>query len=160
MIVVSNAGPLIALARIKRFELLRDLFGHLLIPQAVYEEVVVKGAGKPGAEETASAYRDWIEVLRVKDVVMMRSFLARLGRGESEAIALALEKDADLILLDDLKARAVAEFMGLTVVGTIGVISQAYKQGIVSDLRQILDALQATGFWIDRKIYEQMLKSA
>ncbi|HDN80212.1 MAG TPA: DUF3368 domain-containing protein [Chloroflexi bacterium] len=159
MIVISNAGPLIALARIRHFELLRDLFGHLLIPQAVYEEVVVKGAGRPGAYETASACGDWLNVVSVKDVTIVRSLLARLGKGESEAIALALEKKADLLLMDDLKARAVAEFMGLAVSGTVGVVFQAYRQGIVSDLNQVLDALRAKGFWIDDDVYNRVLRS-
>jgi len=157
MIVVSNAGPLIALAKIGHFELLRSLFGRLCIPQAVYEEVVIRGAGKPGADETMQASNDWIDVLSVEDVVMVRSLLARLGKGESEAIVLALEKEADLLLLDDRKARAVAEFMGLVVSGTVGVLLQAYKQGAVVDLKQLLDALRAKGFWIDDTVYHRAL---
>lgn len=119
MIVVSNAGPLIALAKIEQFELLRELFGKLCIPQAVYDEVVVIGAGKAGANETRQGVGNWIEVKKVKDLVMVKSLLTKLGKGESEAIALALEMKADLVLLDDYKARATAEFMGLNMTGTM-----------------------------------------
>jgi len=119
VIIVSNAGPLIALAKIERFGLLRELFGKLYIPQAVYDEVVVIGTGRAGANETEQAVSDWIEVQEVKDLVMVKSLLTKLGKGESEAIALALEAKADLVLLDDYKARATAEFMGLNMTGTV-----------------------------------------
>jgi predicted nucleic acid-binding protein len=73
VIIVSNAGPLIALAKIERFELLRELFGKIYIPQAVYDEVVVIGTGRAGANETEQAVGDWIEVQEVKDLVVHRT---------------------------------------------------------------------------------------
>jgi predicted nucleic acid-binding protein len=158
VIIVSNAGPLIALAKIERFELLRELFGKLCIPQAVYDEVVVTGTGKAGANETGQAVGDWIEVQEVKDLVMVKSLLTKLGKGESEAIALALEMKADLVLLDDYKARATAEFMGLNMTGTVGMLSKAQKKGIISDLRPLLDELRARGFRLSDKVYAEILK--
>jgi predicted nucleic acid-binding protein len=158
VIIVSNAGPLIALAKIERFELLRELFGKLCIPQAVYDEVVVMGTGKAGANETGQAVGDWIEVQEVKDLVMVKSLLTKLGKGESEAIALALEMKADLVLLDDYKARATAEFMGLNMTGTVGMLSKAQKEGIISDLRPLLDELRARGFRLSDKVYAEILK--
>lgn len=158
MIIVSNAGPLIALAKIERFGLLRELFGKLYIPQAVYDEVVVIGAGRAGANETGQAVGDWIEVQKVKDLVMVKSLLTKLGKGESEAIALALEAKADLVLLDDNKARATAEFMGLNITGTIGMLSKAQKKGLISDLRPLLDELRARGFRLSDKVYAEILK--
>lgn len=158
MIVVSNAGPLIALAKIEQFELLRELFGKLCIPQAVYDEVVVIGAGKAGANETRQGVGNWIEVKKVKDLVMVKSLLTKLGKGESEAIALALEAKADLVLLDDYKARATAEFMGLNMTGTIGMLSRAQKKGLISDLRPLLDELRAKGFRLSDKVYAEILK--
>ena len=158
MIIVSNAGPLIALAKIERFGLLRELFGKLYIPQAVYDEVVVIGTGRAGANETEQAVGDWIEVQEVKDLVMVKSLLTKLGKGESEAIALALEAKADLVLLDDYKARATAEFMGLNMTGTVGMLSRAQKKGLISDLRPLLDELRARGFRLSDKVYAQILK--
>jgi predicted nucleic acid-binding protein len=101
VITVSNAGPLISLARIERFELLRELFGKLYVPQAVYDEVAVEGTGRARANETAKAVGDWIEIREVKDRAMVQSLLTKLGKGESEAITLALEMKANLVLLDD-----------------------------------------------------------
>jgi predicted nucleic acid-binding protein len=158
VIIVSNAGPLIALAKIERFGLLRALFGKLYIPQAVYDEVVVIGTGRAGANETEQAIGDWIEVQGVKDLVMVRSLLTKLGKGESEAIALALEMKADLVLLDDYKARATAEFVGLNMTGTVGMLSSAQKNGLISDLKSLLDELQAQGFRLSDKVYAEILK--
>jgi predicted nucleic acid-binding protein len=158
VIIVSNAGPLIALAKIERFELLRKLFSKLCIPQAVYDEVVVIGAGRAGANETEQAVGDWIEVQEVKDLVMVKSLLTKLGKGESEAIALALETKADLVLLDDYKARATAEFMGLNMTGTVGMLNKAQKEGLISDLRPLLDELRARGFRLSDKVYAEILK--
>lgn len=157
MIIVSNAGPLIALAKIGHFELLRRIFGRLSIPQAVYHEVAVRGIGRPGADEIRQALGHWIEVLSVQDTAVVRSFSTKLGLGESEAIALAMEVSAELVLLDDGKARAVAEFMGLDVSGTVGVLIQAYRIGLLADLRQTLDELRAKGFRLDEQIYTDAL---
>jgi predicted nucleic acid-binding protein len=65
MIVVSNAGPLIVLAKIGRFDLLQSIFGRLIIPQAVYDEVAIAGAGRPGADETRQACDAWIEIMPI-----------------------------------------------------------------------------------------------
>jgi predicted nucleic acid-binding protein len=157
MIVVADAGPLIASARIGRFDLLRRVFDHVIIPQAVYDEVVVKGSGRPGSDETQRALGDWVEVASVKSTAMARSLATKLGQGESEAIALAVELSADMILLDDSKARATANFMGLRVSGTVGVLIQAHRSGLLSDLRQALDNLRANGFRIDDEVYRRVL---
>jgi predicted nucleic acid-binding protein len=146
MIIVSNAGPLIALAKIERFGLLRALFNKIAIPQAVYDEVVVRGKGRAGADETRKAVGDWIEVQDVQNEAMVKGFLTKLGRGESETIALALELEADLVLLDDYKARTTAEFMGLNITGTVGV------------LKRILDELRVKGVRLSDKVYSEVLK--
>ena len=158
MIVISNAGPLIALARIENFELLREIFGYIHIPQAVYNEVGVKGKGRAGADEVEKAAGDWIVVSSVKETVLVQNFLIKLGLGESETIALALEKKADLVLLDDRKARAIAEFIGLNVSGTVGVLIQAHRQGLIADLKSTLDKLRTEGFWLDDLVYTEALR--
>jgi uncharacterized protein len=158
MIIVSNAGPLIALAKIEHFELLQALFHKIAIPQAVFDEVVVRGKGRAGADETQQAVGDWIEVRDVQNEAMVRGLLTKLGRGESEAIVLALEVEADLVLLDDYKARTTAEFMGLNITGTVGVLNEAYSGGLITDLRRVVDELIAKGVRLSDKVYSEMLE--
>lgn len=90
-VIVSNASPLINLARIGHLTLLQAVYGELVIPQAVWEEVVVAGAGQPGAEEVRRA--DWIRVCPVTDHHLVNALRQDLDAGEAEAIALAAEKD-------------------------------------------------------------------
>lgn len=157
MRVVSNAGPLIALARIECFHLLRPVFGRILIPQAVYHEVVELGAGRAGAEAVRRAVGDWIEVQSVRQVERVQDLLANLGPGEAEALALALELPADLVLLDDRKARSAAEFLKMPITGTIGFLDLAYRQGQLPGLREPLARLKAQGFWIDQQLERELL---
>lgn len=157
MIVVSNAGPLIALAKIGRFDLLQRIFGRLLVPQAVYDEVVIAGSGRPGSDETQQALGDWIAMATVRNTAVARSLVTKLGQGESEAIALAVELSAGMVLLDDGKARTVAEFMGLHVSGTVGVLVQAHRVSLLADLRQALDELCANGFRMSDEVYRKAL---
>ena len=99
-------------------------------------------------------------MLAVKNATMTRSLLTKLGQGESEAISLAMEMQANLVLLDDRKARTQAEFMGLNVSGTIGVLIQACRKGLVRDLEQVLDELKVKGFRIGDKVYFEALNSS
>ncbi|MBI4903733.1 MAG: hypothetical protein HY820_08865 [Acidobacteria bacterium] len=101
MKVVSNASPLITLARAGQLDSLRELFEVILIPQAVHTEVVMNGTGMPGAEAVAKAH--WIQVtpLRNPNPIDNHPTLPKLGAGERSAVALALEIDADLILMDE-----------------------------------------------------------
>ncbi len=135
LLVVSNSTPLIHLAKIGRLELLGEFFGEVLIPEAVYRECVV--------EE------------RLK-----RSLMIKLDEGESEAIVLALEKKADLILIDDYDGREVARALGLKVTGTIGILLKAKFSGRITSLKDELEKLKSTGFWLSEGLYEKILKKA
>lgn len=108
MSVVSDATPLISLAAIGALDLLAQLFGNIVIPAAVYHEVVVAGAGKAGAHAVANAA--WIRTRAVKNKRAVRALMnsAGLDQGESEALVLAQELNATLLLLDDLAARQIA----------------------------------------------------
>jgi hypothetical protein len=157
MITVSNAGPLIACAKVGRFDLLHNLFDQVTVPQAVYAEVVIRGAGRAGADETQGARQRWIRVERVKNLALSRSLHIQLGMGESEAIALSIELGADVLLLDDRKARAMARYLGLPVVGTVGVLLRANRTGLLPDLESALDELRSHGFRISDELYRYAL---
>ncbi len=155
MIVISDSVALIGLSAIGALDLLNRLYGTVIVPDAVYQEVVVQGAGKPGAQVVAGA--SWIQVMTVRnksDVDQLVSVI-RLDRGESEAIVLAQEIEADLILLDDDKARRYARQQQLSITGTVGVLLVAKQQGLIPLVRPLLDALIAAGIYVDSHLYQR-----
>ena len=136
MKVVSNASPLINLARIGRLDLLQQLYGELLIPEAVWQEVVVDGSGQPGAEIIKSAA--WIKINTVVNVQLVQSFRQDLDSGEAEAIALALEVSADLLLMDERFGREIAEYFEVRYSGLIGVLVEAKHKKLISEIKTLL----------------------
>ncbi len=156
MKVVSNSGPLINLARAGQFALLQDLFQHITIPPEVFEEVVVRGVGQPGAGETYTA--QWIVrgILERSDIVNLLT--AELDRGEAEAIALALQEKADWLLIDERVGRRFAQRVGLKVKGTLGVLLKGVRRDFIDDLQPLLDTLVAKGTWIAPATYAEVLK--
>ena len=157
-LVVSNASPLITLAKIGQFGLLEKLFGRVIIPQAVYAEVVIRSAGGPGASETNLA--DWIEVRQAVDNLAVAVLQEHLGAGESEAIVLAQTVGATLVLLDDALARRKAERVGLTAVGTLGVLLMAKQAGLIEAVNPPLAALRQTDFRISARVLDEVLTRA
>ena len=147
MIVVADASPLIALARVGRVELLRSVFGQLLVPDAVWREVVEAGVEKAGTVDVAAA--NWIERRTVLDLSLVNLLRHDLGAGESEAIVLARETGADFVLMDERLGRSAARNLGLKVVGLVGVLIEARERGLISDANELIDQLhRQAGFWI------------
>ncbi len=97
---------------------------------------------------------------KITDERLKRSLMIELDEGESEAIVLALEKDAELILIDDYDGREIARALGLRVAGTLGVLLKAKFTGKITSLRDELEKLKATGFWLSEGLYEKILKEA
>jgi hypothetical protein len=148
--IVSNSGPLVALSAVFAFDLLRQLHGSILIPPAVYEEVVVAGSGRPGAREVSSS--PWIQTAksRPKPDPML---VEELGSGEAEAIALAVEVRAQRLLLDDRRARRIAEIAyRLSVQGVAGVLVAARKRGLVETIRPLLVGMRAAGYHLSDRL--------
>jgi len=159
VIVVSDSSAIINLAAVGELELLNHLYGQVLIPQAVFDEIVVAGTDKAGAVEAAS--QSWIEVRRVADRSVVEALLTELHLGESEAIALAREVDSDLLLIDERRGRTVAARLGLKRIGLLGVLIDAKQRGALRAVRPVLDNLRSTaGFWIDDALYARVLESA
>lgn len=157
-IVVSDASPLINLARVQQFELLAAFYGQVIIPRAVYDEVVVRGQGREGSAEVRSV--SWIEIREPQDDLAVQSLAAELGRGEASAIILAKERRAGLLLIDEIRGRRVAQQLGLKVLGTLGILARAKREGRVPTLRQVLNLLRARGTWIGEELYEEVLRLA
>ena len=156
MVVVSNTSPIVNLAAIGHLHLLPALFGEITLPDAVHREIVVQGVGRPGADEVQLA--DWIAVEPVRDRRLVRMLEADLHRGEAEALALALERKADWVLLDEQAARRSASSLGLTYTGLLGVLERAKAKGMVPAVKPLMDALRYTaGFWICPALYTHIL---
>ena len=159
MIVVSNTSPIINLAAIKQLELLQYLFGRIIIPQAVYHEIAVRGYAQAGATEVQT-YR-WFERNQVQDMALVRRLEQQLDTGEAEAIALAIELQADLLLLDERRGRSIAKQYGLTVTGLLGILVMAKQKGYTPAVKPLLHDLRTiAGFWIDQELYTRVLASA
>ena len=154
--IISDSSPLIALAKIGRFELLRDLFKEIHISKAVHREVVIRGKEKTGEKEvTQGIKKGWIKVLEVRE---REPYALLLGEGEGETIALAKERRARLVIMDDRKGYILAKALGITVIGTLGVILLAYKSGMISNMKNELDNLRESGFWFSNRLYQELIK--
>lgn len=105
-VVVTDATPLIAFSKIGQLHCLANLFGEIFVPQAVYDEVTISGKERSGVTEIVAA--DWLVVREVEDRSRVDYLLTQLDMGEAEALVLAQEIQADLVLVDERKARAVA----------------------------------------------------
>ena len=154
LLVVSNSSIIIALARICHLDLMEKLFKKVIVPEAVWKELTVEG--KPGREKILRAGFIHVEKTGNKRLV---AFLEEfVDRGEAEAIVLALELNADLLLVDDRDARSLAKKLGLKVMGTLGVIALAKYRGLAPKAKPIINQLIESGFWISRRILEEFLK--
>jgi predicted nucleic acid-binding protein len=139
MRVIVNATPLIALAAIGRLHLLQDLFGEVIVPQAVYREVVVAGAAKPDADTWATAH--WLRIMTPDQEAAFDALLLGLDAGEMEVLLLARQIAPDWVPVDERQARRVAFALGLPVKGTLGVLLAAVLAGLLP-MDQALNDLQ------------------
>lgn len=154
MKIVSNSTPLIALSRINELQLLRALFGAIIIPTAVYNEVVLEGAGRPGVKEVAGA--SWIKKREVQNLLAVSILRMDLDRGEAEAVVLAKELGADYLLVDEKKARRVARSSEIKIIGTVGILGLAAKKGLIHDLDGTFLKLEENGFRFTEEVKKKV----
>ncbi len=156
--VVVNSTPLIILASIDKLEILKKLYGRVFIPNGVLNEISVKGDLKLGKEQIRKY--DFIKVKEIRNQQTKKFFRTSLHIGEVEVMILYDEIQANLCVIDDLLARKYAEHLGLIVTGTLGILLKAKQKGIISPLKPLLDKLIKNGFYIDDKLYDQILQIA
>ena len=143
---------------IGELDLLRKLYEVVYIPQAVFDEIVIKGEGQIGAEDIKNS--EWIKVLPVQNRLLVKSLFLQLDIGESEAIVLAIEHSANLVLLDEKRGRNIASEFNLRPFGLLGVLVQAKKLGLILEIKPLIDKLRyVAGFWRDNKLYQAVLNS-
>jgi len=157
MIVVSNSSPLILLSKLGHFDLLRRLFNEIVVSQEVWDEVVVKGAGRPGAVEMQQA--SWIRIARLSNPAQLALWQTQhhLGVGELSTILLAMDLSANVTLIDERRARLLAQAQGVAVLGVVGALQLGYRSGEISDLRQAYQNLLTQGARIDKRLVNRSL---
>ena len=152
--VIANTTPLIALANIDRLELLHELYGTIIVPQAVVDEII----SEPAKQRVRSA--TWIKVEAIQDPSQKDIFRARLHAGEVEVMILAREQNADLVIMDDNAAKKTAKFLGLNVTGTLGILLKAKKEGYLEMVEPIMNELILGGLFISDTVKGYVLKEA
>ena len=147
MKVVVDTSVLIALSSVGKLDLLRKLFTLVLVPRAV-------------AEEYGEPLPRWIRVLDVNNKQLVRALLEYLHRGEAEAITLAIEVNADIVILDDKKARSIARRLDLKIIGTVGILILAKKQKLIDDIETEINRLLQTSFYLSQDVITKVLETA
>ncbi len=152
MKVVSDSTCIISLAKIGKLEILKELFGEILIPKAVYGEIY--HPGKEGFEEIRRAI--FIKTVNISDKKLIKFLKEYIDDGETESIVLAIENNADLIILDDRDARKIAKRFNLRVIGTLGILLLASKNGIIKDIKPVIGKLKKKGFYISKNLEDKI----
>jgi uncharacterized protein len=155
MSMVVDSGPILSFARANQLELLRQIVGELIIPDTVYEDIVGRGAGKPGAQDVQQS--SWIRRLSVQDRALIDQLPPKLHLGEREAIALAKEQVA-ILLVDEREARREGVHQGITVMGSLAVLQEAKARGMLPQVKLILAELMAAGMYISESLHEAFLR--
>ncbi len=154
-LVVADSSPLISLCGIGQLRLLEELFERTIVPVDVWQEL----ADKPDAPEPRR-----LLLLRGLNVLPPRGTppgeASLLGSGERSAIALALEQPGAWLLVDEMRARKVAARLGLEVRGTLGVLVEAKRRGLVDVVAPLVDRLLANGVWLDPTTIAATLRAA
>jgi len=146
-IIISDTSCFIILTNIGELHLLQKLYSKITTTIEI-------------ATEFGEPLPDWVEILSVKSKDTQRLLEMQIDKGESSAIALALEISDSLLILDDIKARKVATLLGLSITGTLGIIIKAKLEGIIPSVIPILNKIKQTDFRLSNEVESQVLKAA
>ncbi|MBD2438668.1 DUF3368 domain-containing protein [Nostoc sp. FACHB-110] len=158
MIVISDTSAITNLAAIDQLRLLPLLYEQVIIPEAVYRELVDIDPPVPGTVEVQTA--TWLEVKLIanREFVERLQSEVRLDPGESEAITLSLELQADLLLIDERRGRAEADRLGIKITGLLGILVEAKRKNLILAVKPLMDTLIATSeFRVSSALYNQIL---
>jgi len=154
---IADSGPLICLTKINQFELLPRLFSKIFVPPEVWNEVTVKGKGLPGADVVSQV--TWITIQK-PDPQLVQPLSILVDAGEAEAIALAQGVPGCIILLDDSRARKIAERLNIKQIGTVGLLLRAKRIGLIKTIKPHLDSLLENGIYIRQELIDAVLNDA
>ena len=154
--IICNATPLIAFARIGQLPLMNKVVGQVVIPEAVAEEIATYEGNMQGRINLLQ--ESWIQVESLQSGEQMQLLLPILDRGEAEVIALALEKQAKLVLIDELTGRKVAESLQLKVTGSVGLLIRAKQLGEIAAVKPLLEAMHEAGVYFSQRFIDSVLQ--
>ncbi|GHT42305.1 DUF3368 domain-containing protein [Bacteroidia bacterium] len=145
--IISDTSCFIILSKIEQLEILQQLFGTIVTTPEI-------------ADEFGESLPDWVEIVAVKDKHKQQLFEVQVDRGESSAMALSLEMENSLLIIDDYKARKLAKTLNLDYIGTIGILILAKHKGIINSIKPILEKIKETNFRISAELELQALIEA
>lgn len=153
--IIADSSPLISLAIVEQLTLLPQLYESVLVPAAVWDEVTVQGLGLPGAEVVKTS--TWLQIETPSSEVLAPLSIL-VDRGEAEAIALAQSTPDSIVLLDDARARRVAERLGIRRIGTLGILRKAKRAGLIKAVKPAIDRLRSQGIYIHANLVDAILQ--
>ncbi len=154
--VIVNSTPMIILSKIGQIDILQQLYGNVIIPQAVYEEVTRKS----DAASQILAEKGWIRVEHVRNDADRGMYRSKLHDGEVEVMMLARESVGPvLVIIDDNAAKKTAKYLGLHVTGTLGVLALAKKKGILGSVKPAVTRMKEQGFFISSAVETMVCKA-
>lgn len=145
--IISDTSCFIILSKIEALDLLQKSYGQIITTSDI-------------AQEFGDKLPEWVIIKEVSDTYKQKILELQIDKGESSAIALAIEMPGTLLILDDFKARKIAQQLGLTITGTLGVIIKAKLTGKIPSIKPYLDKIKITNFRISSEIEAQALKEA
>jgi predicted nucleic acid-binding protein len=159
VIIISNTSPISNLAKVGQLSLMQKIYGKILIPPAVHEELLDERAG--GTVITAVQSATWLEVRSVQNRQLVDQLRTRVNVGEAEAIALAVEVKATRLLIDERLGRQSAKDLGVKITGVLGILLLAKRQNLITALKPIMDDLIIqSNFRISSQLYASVLNEA
>lgn len=156
--LISNTSPIQYLYQTELLDLLPMLYGEVILPQAVVNELAE--GGKLGVSLPDLTVLPWVNIRQPRDLLILSPVADILGAGEQEAIALAVEITDSLVILDDGLARRYAKTLGVQFTGTLGVILKGKQSGYLSEIMPVLDRLDSLGFRLDSSTRDSVLRLA
>jgi predicted nucleic acid-binding protein len=154
--VISNTTPILSLLKIRQLNLLKELYGCISIPSAVYYEIE---AGKDKNFYIDISTVEWIKIENIQ-VNDSKSYFFDLDDGEAEVLILAHEQHADLVILDEIMGRRYAQQMNLKLTGTLGILLKAKKNGLIDKISPLLNELIAKGSWLNPTLVAKIIEMA
>jgi predicted nucleic acid-binding protein len=159
ILIVADASPLISAARAGELSLVEKVYPSLVLPSAVYHEIVSHGSWRPGADEIQKAQGGWIQVHEVGKIQEVEILMAKFGRGESEAIALAEELGA-ILYADEGAVISEARTRGIAITSTLIMLMEAKQRKLIPNVKSVLDKFIMAGLRISEELYQFVLTQA